>query len=1045
MPATPLLAALARQLALFACLLCVAAVDLLAQADECDDAIEIVASGAAINCSAASTSTTVGATASQPPTTCTSGANARDVWYKFTANTTGVGVRLDYSGASTALTSGAFEVYSGTCDALVSVPNSCSLGRSGRTFTGRVVNALSVGQEYFIRVWSQDDVEGTFELCTISVGGPGGGGGGTPNPTADCPGATLLCGSSAPLTIDDFDGSGADTDELPASGCFPTNAEDASAWFVFTAASAGALQLRLDPADGGVVDFAVFELPGGNCAQKRLLRCVSTGTDGCTGPAGLRAGVTGVSAGPNCSNDPVADRFLAPLDVTAGTTYALFVNRYGASPGPVTLDFAGTDFDFVGPDTRFTATQVSSTCNAPVYRFTVTAPVASGTYAWDFGPDATPPTSTATSQTVTFGPGTGPRMVDLTVDDGTCEVTTTETVDIVTDFDIAIAIEDETAITCANPNGGGFTAVPTPAGTYVYTVSDGSDGTLLGTSGDGTFTALPAGDHVLTVTASGAGGATGCSEDFPVTVRDASDERDFAVDTLATRATDCSGPASGGVTLGVTPSGDYTYTLNGVTQTSGVFDAVPAGTNIVDVEPTGVPGCAVAFTFEIRDGALATELDSDIEIGSPGGECDRSRFSFAVAAPEAGAAYIWNFGQDAIPNAASGVGPHDVIFVGATGVRAVSITETLGGSCGGVRDTLVEYVSDGDFILDPVVRPVGCGEVGTGAIEAEVTPPGDYRYALDGGPEQSDPTFPDLDVGTYTVSVWRAALGPACAESRNVTVEEDLSAGTVFGEAEVSGASCVGVANGAIEFLDLPAGSTLTRLDSGDDNDPAAPPTATAFDGLLAGVYRFRLAAPDGCARDTSIVVEAGAGPQLDLGPDQRVPFGEFVSVTPVFVAGRAAVNPDSVRYEGLDSTPTQLLSLGGIVFQPTRFPRQAVTVTVTDEDGCVASDVFVAEVRIDRTFQAPTAFTPNGDGVNDVWYLRARPSVRIIRRVQVFSRWGSRVYGFENFEPNDERIAWDGRINGEEADAGVYAWVAEVEFEDGSTRTVTGELHLIR
>ena len=65
--------------------------------------------------------------------------------------------------------------------------------------------------------------------------------------------------------------------------------------------------------------------------------------------------------------------------------------------------------------------------------------------------------------------------------------------------------------------------------------------------------------------------------------------------------------------------------------------------------------------------------------------------------------------------------------------------------------------------------------------------------------------------------------------------------------------------------------------------------------------------------------------------------------------------------------------------------------------------------------------------------------------KVQVYSRWGSLLYSRENVRPNDRAEGWDGTVDGEVLNAGVYVWTAEVEFVDGLSRVLVGELHLIR
>jgi gliding motility-associated-like protein len=93
-----------------------------------------------------------------------------------------------------------------------------------------------------------------------------------------------------------------------------------------------------------------------------------------------------------------------------------------------------------------------------------------------------------------------------------------------------------------------------------------------------------------------------------------------------------------------------------------------------------------------------------------------------------------------------------------------------------------------------------------------------------------------------------------------------------------------------------------------------------------------------------------------------------------------------------------------------------------------------------------PTGFTPNGDGNNDLLIVHGK-SKNIVRinEFAIYDRWGEAVYQNINFDINDTAIGWDGTFRGEEMDSGVYVWVLQVQFEDGSTDDFTGHTTLIR
>jgi gliding motility-associated-like protein len=64
-----------------------------------------------------------------------------------------------------------------------------------------------------------------------------------------------------------------------------------------------------------------------------------------------------------------------------------------------------------------------------------------------------------------------------------------------------------------------------------------------------------------------------------------------------------------------------------------------------------------------------------------------------------------------------------------------------------------------------------------------------------------------------------------------------------------------------------------------------------------------------------------------------------------------------------------------------------------------------------------PSAFSPNGDGINDVWGLNGAKNI-LIHSLYVFNRWGEKIYS-----STDINFAWDGTYKGEIVPTGVYTY----------------------
>lgn len=117
---------------------------------------------------------------------------------------------------------------------------------------------------------------------------------------------------------------------------------------------------------------------------------------------------------------------------------------------------------------------------------------------------------------------------------------------------------------------------------------------------------------------------------------------------------------------------------------------------------------------------------------------------------------------------------------------------------------------------------------------------------------------------------------------------------------------------------------------------------------------------------------------------------------------------------------------------------------TVRDALGCTERKyTFRIQVVPERVY-APNAFTPDGDGNNDVFRLLADGDDSLVKALilRVYSRWGELVY--EGSGPINS-IGWNGTHNGKPAPSDVYAWVAEVEFLTGKKVLLKGDLNLLR
>jgi gliding motility-associated-like protein len=124
-------------------------------------------------------------------------------------------------------------------------------------------------------------------------------------------------------------------------------------------------------------------------------------------------------------------------------------------------------------------------------------------------------------------------------------------------------------------------------------------------------------------------------------------------------------------------------------------------------------------------------------------------------------------------------------------------------------------------------------------------------------------------------------------------------------------------------------------------------------------------------------------------------------------------------------------------------------TLTVTNNAGCSSADTINLKVACDKSnVFIPDAFTPDRDGINDVFMIRAAGDVRI-KYLRIFNRWGALVFEKNNFLPNNPSDGWDGRVKGgTQKDAvisDVYVYTAEVVCESGSSFIYKGNVSILK
>jgi gliding motility-associated-like protein len=202
--------------------------------------------------------------------------------------------------------------------------------------------------------------------------------------------------------------------------------------------------------------------------------------------------------------------------------------------------------------------------------------------------------------------------------------------------------------------------------------------------------------------------------------------------------------------------------------------------------------------------------------------------------------------------------------------------------------------------------------------------------------------------------------------------------------------------------------SPATGLSAVDIPNPIANPVDTTS-------YRVIVTSVNNCADTAMVTVNVIGKPIADAGPDKIIFKGQTVILD-------AGIGGGNVSFTW---SPATFLN-DPLLLQPSSTPLNDVlyTLEVISNLGCgiASDDVFV---KVYNDIYIPTAFSPNNDGLNDVWRidaLVATPEAKVL----VYNRYGNIV-----FETTGNSNYWDGTFKGQALPTGAYPYL--IDFKNGS------------
>ena len=387
--------------------------------------------------------------------------------------------------------------------------------------------------------------------------------------------------------------------------------------------------------------------------------------------------------------------------------------------------------------------------------------------------------------------------------------------------------------------------------------------------------------------------------------------------------------------------------------------------------------------------------------------------------------YQWNTGDTT---------PVLQVWADTSTTFAVTVTDACNNELTNIREIEVlaapDAVLEGDRVVcdlqEPVLFDLELGGVGPWNIE----------YTINGTPHTLASSIPELQIVASQEGIYQLqqVSNDNCAKQINsearLTVAKPESAAIITRQP-----ICFGE-QGLIQLEEVRGGEAPYQysIDGG-----MSFTTDPYFDHLEPGSYEIIVKDKNNCRWETDQIIHQPNEINLAVEDKATITLGETLTLD-------AQTDLPDHEFDKVLWTPEELVDC------PTCLITKAKPLTNTlfelqllDKLGCLETATVFVTVKNDYQIFLPSAFSPNGDGNNDLFFVYAQKGqVAEVRSFQVVNRWGDLIYEAQHFQPNDPSYGWDGTFNGQMLTTQVLAYFVEITFINGETEVFKGDVTLV-
>jgi gliding motility-associated-like protein len=544
---------------------------------------------------------------------------------------------------------------------------------------------------------------------------------------------------------------------------------------------------------------------------------------------------------------------------------------------------------------------------------------------------------------------------------------------------------------CGTQNGNISIAASNGSGNYSYTWSANAVTGNLATANN-----LGASQYNLTVT------DNGFANCFIDTIFTLVNPNSPSINGVTKVNETCTGTSDGSANINASGGNgtlSYTWSANANTGNVSAANNLTAGTYFFTVSDQN--NCQTTGNVTIQSGICCT-LKSNASVTST--TCGLDNGSITVNIQVAGTSpYLYSI---------NGTAPQSTNTFGSLAAGSYEIITTDKNGC---KDTITSTIGTSVNTLNISLSKTdaSCFGYSDGKASANVTG-GNPNYSYNWSNGNQNSSLQNLITGNYFLTVTDK---DNCTISSTIKINEPLPLGINLGNDTT-------VCDGNSVFID--AGSGYTKYEW--NNSESTQTISTKQSGL----YTITVTDNNGCTASDNLKVTASQSATLDLGEDISIYSGESATLSPVITGG--ASGNGSYNW-----SPPNFLSCTNCK-NPTASPttNSQFVLIYSDALGCISTDSINILVLDPGKVYFPSAFTPNGDGKNDIF--RALGNGAKQYRLKIFNRWGELV-----FETADFNEGWDGTYKGSAQPVSVFVYLATVTFQNNKTNSYNGSITLIR